>query len=218
MTIAAAGPQFVDVLREAKAGRLDESTPEDATRDLAIIWSYIQAEKHASDQRPGTTVPAIARAVLTSVWEAPRVTFHREELQGLTGVNFRSKLLLIPWSMEAFESLRGTDEVAGLILEHVMPVDALWARLVALVEETESEEEWALEAYAYLSKNYTLAVVTRAQASAIDLHASRATGVEGRPFLRYERAGQVLRELAARGETTVSLDVTRFVHSGLAGR
>lgn len=197
------------------AGVLDPISQEETDRDLGTILTYIRAEKHALAKNPGRSRPSIARSVLKTIWQQPRTKFHREQFSGRKGFDFGSKLLLVPWSIEALARLKSQNSVKGLVLEHVTPIDVIWKRLVELEGELENEEDWAGEAQRYLGLNFTVAVVTKEQADAIDAVGLRKEGFEGRPFYRYYQAAERIRKKAAAGGPQISLDVTRFTHPGL---
>lgn len=211
---------YVNVLTQARAGCLDEISKTETDRDLSVLHMYVRAEKEASLRLTGSrTAPSIYRSVLTSVWEEPRTGFHRDELDGHQGLNlsyFKSKLLLIPCSVEAFELMKAQDSVANLRLEHVTPLDAIWKTLVDLDATQDTAEDWAREAQAYLWPNYTLAVLTKEQAAAIDgVTDLKVTGYPWQPFLRYKVAADALREKTDQGDSLIPLDPARFVHPGI---
>lgn len=206
---------LLNVTTHPHAGVLDPISQEETDRDLRTILAYIHAEKHALATNPGRSRPSIARSVLTTIWQQPRTKFHREQICGRKGFDFGSKLLLVPWSIEALDRLKSQNSVKGLVLEHVTPIDAIWKRLVELEGESENEEDWAGEAQRYLAVNFTVAVVTKEQADAIDAVGLRKEGFEGRPFYRYYRAAKLIRERSAAGGPHIALDVARFTHPGL---
>lgn len=215
-TIDSMSVHLVNVVADRNAGLLDEIPQDETDQDLAAILGYIRAEQRALARNPGRGRPSIARSVLTTIWQKPRTEFHREEVAGRIGSSFGSKLLLIPWSIEAFAKFNSQNDSTNLVLEHVTPIDALWNQLVELEKESEDDKTWAREAQAYLRTNYALAVVTRAQASAIDKVGLRKTGFKGRPFLRYQEAACLICKGATEGGPHVSLDVAKFVYPGLA--
>lgn len=198
------------------AGRLDEIGQAETNRDLRIIKQYIEAEEYTKTQRPDKSVPSIARNVLVSVWERPRVGFHREEFVGHSGLAFGSKLLLIPWSAEALERMKLNKSVADLVLEHVTPVEALWSKLRELHKESDTYEDWVRSAQWYLNEHYTLAVITKEQAKAIDAAGFKTRGFPNNPFARYVAASAKISQNAAPGKATVQFDVERFCHPGFA--
>lgn len=205
---------LLNVMNDPLAGVLDPISQEETDRDLRAILAYVRAEQQALVLNPGRARPSIARSVLTTIWQTPRTNFHREQITGRMGFAFGSKLLLVPWSMEAFDRLKSQNSVNGLILEHVTPIDAMWKRLVELAE-VEDDEDWVSEAQHYLTKNFTVAVVTKEQAAAIDAVGLRKQGFEGKPFVRYQRAAELIRERAAEFAPGLALDVARFMHPGL---
>lgn len=206
---------LLNVLECPRAGLLDEISQDETDRDLAAILAYIRAEERALATTPGRGKPSIARSVLMTFWQKPRTGFHRQEIEGRKGVDFRSKLLLVPWSIEAFDRCEQQKNVRGLILEHVTPIDAIWKSLLVLRAESESDAEWAGEAQAYLRANYALAVLTKEQAYAIDAVGLQTVGFKGKPFLRYHQAAERIRDNEAAGGPSAGLDVARFTHPGL---
>jgi hypothetical protein len=208
---------LVNVMEDPRAGRLDEVSQEETGQDVSTILNYIQTEDRVVDERPDRTRPSIARAVLTSFWEKPRIGFHRAHLRGHDHIEFGSKLLLIPWSVEAFQSMREEHSVEGLVLEHVTPIDALWKRLHDLGTPGDpvrpGDEDWPLEAESYLRRNYVLAVVTKGQDQELNAANFKTDGPDGfgkYPFLRYLRATEKNREAGRKA----TLDVKRFVYPG----
>lgn len=202
----------MNVLTYPYAGCLDVISPEETKRDLRAILGYIRADKRAVELRAKHSNPSIARAVLTAIWQEPRTGFHRQETDGRKGIfYFGSKLLLVPWSLEAFERMKAQNNTEGLILEHVMPIDAIWKDLTAL-EATTDTGTWALEAEAYLRTNFTLAVVTTEQARAVDAAGFRKVGIAGRPFARYFQAAQKVHKNATSKDTPPNVE--KFVHPG----
>lgn len=207
---------YIDVLNYPRAGRLDGGPSTE--RDLNVIRSYLRTEKEAArnlgfDRKP----PSIARAVLEKIWQEPRVGFHSKELRDAKKSLWRTKLLLVPWSEEAFDLYVGQKSVAGLRLEHVTPIDAIWRELSAIDDSSADEAEWLQEAGAYLWVHYVVAVLTKEQAAAIDGAGFKKVGYPKRPFLRYAAAITAMQEHAAKnGTLAVPLDLSRFVHPGMA--
>lgn len=199
-----------NVAHMPRAGQLDPATPEETRSALMLIRQFLRLDKSVRQQLNGQSSPPIARAVLTTLWESPRVGFHRSERRGLKGVDLRGKLLLIPWSIEAFDLLKAQGGVKNLVLEHVTPVESLWSQLGRIDEEAEDEAGWLTNAEGYLVEHYTLAVLTRTQAAAIDsLPNFKTRGWPRRPFMRYVAAQELLPQ-------SVSFDVGNFVHPGRA--
>lgn len=201
-----------------RAGHLDEISHEETQRDLDVIRHYLEVERRVeSITRPlgeKRRSISVARAVLHSVWEVPRMEFAETERARGSDLQLRNKALLIPWSIEALELYQSTGTAAGLIQEHVLPVDEIWRELHRLYDETD-QESWFGEAQAFLNYNYTLAVLTKEQASMIDAAGFRKTGFRTRAFARYTAvmaaaaAGQI-----RRGIPNAPLDVARFVNPG----
>jgi hypothetical protein len=214
---------FFDVCETPLIGRLDETVHADMMSDAALIRRYIRIEKEAADaSAPGRKLPSIARTVLTSVWESPRIGFHRSALDS-TDFNlkdFGRKLLLIPWSVEAFERWNSTHSAAGLVLEHVTPIDWMWQKLKELDIDPDEpcgltkEEDWQLHAASFLVRHYMLAVLTREQASKIDAEGLKKTGVEHNPFLRYRQAEYKMDAKRAQGSEIPAFSTKRFIVPG----
>lgn len=212
---------YYDVSDTPIIGRLDETTLAEMRSDVAIIRNYIRAEKATTTSAPGRTLPPIAREVLTSVWESPRTGFHRDARTCFRRINFRNKLLLIPWSAEAFEHAKSTNSFTGLVLEHVTPIDAMWQKLKELDADSEesdrvlADDMWETSAASYLVNHYMLAVLTKEQATAIDaIPTLRSTGFEPNPFLRYHHAESEMEKNRTRGHSSPDFSVKRFVIPG----
>jgi hypothetical protein len=118
-----------------------------------LIRQYLRLDKGARRLLGGQRSPSIARAVLTALWESPRVGFHRNEHRGLKGIDLRGKLLLIPWSIEAFDPLGAQGGVKDLVLEHVTPIEALWSELGRLDDIAADENDWLNYAEGYLAEH-----------------------------------------------------------------
>lgn len=224
-------PVYHDVYKNPRLGRLDPTSIEDGLRDAALIRKYIRLQKQTKASAPGRPAPAIAREVLLKVWEAPRTAFHDEALKSFAvKPAFRKKLLWIPWSIEAAERWDETRTVAGLVLEHVTPIDWMWRHLTDWDDDFEDPtsdvhpspgwgqpspvwEDWAA---GYLNDVWTVAVVTQKQATAIDLHGSRTTGCNSNPFTRYRMAEQAMNEARAKGEPVPPFSTAKFVLPGHA--
>lgn len=136
---------------------------------MNLIRGYVRAEIAARAEMEGAP-PSISRTVFTDVWEPPRLHFHRQETQGLVGIDLRNKVLLVPWSVEAADQMKRNVNVTGLILEHVTPVHALWKKLKdihheaeAIAEDSECESDgdayWDEKAIDYLRVNFVLSVL-----------------------------------------------------------
>lgn len=215
--------EYVNVYEFPMCGRLDCTSEEESLADAALIRTYIRAEKQFAAS--GRTPPSIAREVLTSVWEAPRSRFHREAQKRFTA-KFRNKLLWVPWSVEAADLWNQTHSVDGLILEHVTPIVALWRKLRELDDEFEdpssnfhadpewggSQHTWEGHAVSYLNNFWTVATLTREQASAIDSYAGlRTQGFEPNPFERYFQAEKLMNQDRQRGKVLPSFSTSRFI-------
>ncbi len=202
-------------------GRLDETTNEQMKSDVAVIRTYIRAEKLAAAAAPERKPPSIARTVLTSIWETPRIDFHRAEKTAFRKIKFRSKLLLIPWSAEAFEHAKSTNSVTGLVLEHVTPIDAMWQELKELdldpdeADGLADDELWGMSATGYLFNHYMVAVLTKEQATAIDfIPTVRNTAFGTNPFLRYLYAQGKMDKARTPDNPLPAFSVDRFVLPG----
>lgn len=128
-------------------------------------------------------------------WEAPRIGFHAVALleAGIPKGHFSKKLLLIPWSIEAFNHWKTNLSASGLTLEHVTPLDWVWKELINLDTDPHDgsqieQGQWELDAANYLFHHYMLAVVTDEQAGAIDRSGYKKIGILRNPFLRYALA------------------------------
>ena len=197
------------------SGRLDELSDADNKRDVNAIREYIIAEENACSAV--ANIPSIVRQVLINIWEKPRTRFHQNEVReskkiGAVPIKFNSKLLLIPWSGEAFKSFKATRDVSGLELEHVMPLSAMWEKLKELHKECSNGKEWVTNAAGHLINNYMLAVVTKEQHQAINSVGLKSTGTEGDPFGRYRMAKKRMDE---KGDG-VAFDLDAFVMPGMA--
>jgi hypothetical protein len=187
---------FIDVAAQPIFGRIGtDASSEKMKSDAALIRTYIRAEKEVAASALGPKSPSIARAVLTCIWEAPRIGFHADALleAGFPKGPFSNKLLLIPWSIEAFNHWKANLSVSGLTLEHVTPIDWMWQELKKLDTDPDDgslveQDQWELAAANYLFHHYMLAVVTDEQAGAIDRSGYKKTGVPLNPFLRYALA------------------------------
>lgn len=151
--------------------------------------------------------------MLTSIWEAPRIGFHREAQKSFpASAVFRNKLLWTPWSEEAKDRWNKTRKVEGLVLEHVTPIDWMWRKLVKLHDDFEDPTSafhpdpewgggvshvWEDHAAAYLIEYWMVAVLTEEQSAAVDLYATRTQGFEPNPFLRYKMAEQKMNRVRA---------------------
>lgn len=202
----------MNVLTTFAAGQLDPLGPEETDADLSAILHWLRASKAAAAVAPARGVPGIARLVLERYWQLPRSEFHYQNLggrrKGVTG----NKLILIPWSEEAFKVYRKSRSVSDLRTEHVTPIDAIWKKLMQLLQEVGDDDcEWKARAGDYLQQNFTLAVITREQALAIDTF-TRTGAFEGEPFRRYELAAKQIRVKRRAGSTKVRLNVKKFVH------
>lgn len=224
---------FVNVLDYADAGKVDPHSPEDGSfdnLDLRHIRRFVQLDIRLRTQVKktvgyGRTIPSIARQVLVSFWEEPRTGFHYKEIEGLKEpVDFGSKRLDVPWSEKAYLRFKKSDDVKGLLLEHVTPIKELWKYLIGLEENDElieSDEDWEREAGTYLQNNYRIAVVTKEQATGIDKYGGRDTNpFRNHPFCRYEKARRkavedVLQKENPAREAAAGLDLSRFVHPGI---
>lgn len=206
---------YFNVLHQFRAGQLDPVNTNE--RDLRIIRAYLRTEAEVT-KRLGSAgkAPSIARAVLGKVWQEPRVGFHGRNLAGRNKSDFGTKLLLVPWSEEAFKEFKRQGSVKGLRFEHVTPVDALWKQLHKIHNESKTEEEWIDVAGQYLQTHFVVAVLTKKQAFAIDRVGLKQTGFYGMPFQRYAEAAQKLKDEAAKTvEPPVVLNLDRFVHPGV---
>lgn len=210
--------QFIDVTKEFRAGHLDEIPHEETQRDLAVIRCYLEAEQRVAGivrpdgEKRGSI--AVARAVLKSVWEVPRMEFAARERAKGRNLQLGNKALLIPWSVEALDLYQTSGTTADLVQEHVLPVDEIWRELRRMYIEMDPEG-WFGSAQAFLNYNYTLAVVTKEQAAMIDAAGFRKTGFHKAAFARYV----AVMEAAAAGQirpgiVNVPLDVERFVYPG----
>jgi len=212
-------PKFINVLEHSRAGHLDEISPEETRRDLEVVRRYLETElaiEHM-DRPEGEKRRSLAvtRTVLTAIWESPRMEFDALERAKGCDLQLTNKALLVPWSIEAFDQYRSNGNSAGLIFEHVLPLDAIWAELQRLFTELDVQE-WFVEAERFLNYNYTVAVLTKPQADMIDAAGYRKTGF---PEHAFERYAEVMRA-AAKGRIKPSvpnapLDVKRFVHPGI---
>lgn len=208
MSDSSPSDHVINVLTFPHAGQLDPAGREATHHDLQVIREYISAENHARVILGERKAPSIERAVLTTVWEKPRTAFHSKQKKLIGDFEFGSKLLLIPWSMEAYSSLHEKNSVKGLLLEHVTPLSFMWKELVKIDSESPTEDDWFVEAEGYLNNHYRLAVLTTAQAAAIDRAGHRQKGTPGNPFFRYQKAIESPR-------FNVSLDLDKFVQPGV---
>jgi hypothetical protein len=209
---------YINVYETPYYGRLDEASNEKMKSDVAIIRTYIRAEKKAAMSAPNRRPPPIARKVLTSIWEKPRIDFHRAEKKKFRKLDLRNKLLLIPWSIEAFEYAKTYYSVRGLILEHVTPIDWMWRKLKELDVDPDNsdvlkdDEMWELNATTYLFNHYMVAVLTGEQSTAIDaVRDLKRTGYEPNPFIRYRYAEKQIDIARAKGRVKPSFSVAKFV-------
>lgn len=203
--------KFFDVTQTWGAGRLDPLGPDEDAADLSAILSWIRATRIAVELDPARKPPNIARAVLTTYWQEPRSKFHEDNLNGHRKDELGNKLTLVPWSVEAFDQYRQSGSRAGLITEHVTPIQAMWEKLGSLLDSAEDDEQWMGEARIYLQVNFVIAIITQQQAGAIDT-LMKTGATEGAPFERYRRAAEHIRQLRDAGTTDVMLDITQFVH------
>lgn len=233
-------PDCIDVYQHPTYGRLDPSTPEDGIRDATLIRGYIRLQKQGQASAPARPVPAIAREVLLKIWEAPRTAFNEEALRSFSKrPDLRNKLLWIPWSIEAALHWQTSKSAEGLVLEHVTPIEWMWQRLRDLDEEfldpnsdihpdpgwghpSPIWEDWAA---GHLQDWWTVAVVTRDQATAIDSYASRTKPYQQDPAERYHvpnpfgryRMAQAAMDAARKvGKSEPSFSTARFVLPGHA--
>jgi hypothetical protein len=211
---------FFDVTTRARAGHLDQIGSAATRSDLETIRCYLEAEEKVEqiERQDGEKrrAFAIARSVLTAVWESPRMDFDAVERSKGCDLQLSNKALLIPWSAEALDLYRINRHSGGLILEHVLPLDEIWRELCRLHVENEPET-WFGEAERFLNYNYTLAVVTKPQADMIDAAGFRKMGYLWDAFARYK----AVMVAAAKGpiktdRENVAFDVARFVHPGFA--
>lgn len=227
-------PAYQNVYETPRIGRLDPTSEEKAWKDAALIRTYIRAEKEvaaASDRTP----PSIARAVLTSIWETPRIRFHREARKSFTAeAEFRNKLLWAPWSIEAAQRWNQTHSVEGLVFEHVTPIDWMWRYLTKLDDAFDDPTSafhpdpewegashvaahvWEHHAAAYLDKHWAIATLTAEQAAAIDSYGLKSKGFEPNPFERYLIAEKRMDRDRAMGEAVPDFSTARFIISGHA--
>lgn len=228
-----AEPVFQNVYENPRIARLDPTSEEDAWKDAALIRTYIRAEKEVAAVS-GRTPPSIARAVLTAIWETPRIGFHREARKSFSADSeFRNKLLWAPWSIEAADRWNESHSVEGLVLEHVTPIDWMWRQLTKLDDEFEDPTSdfhpdpewggdphiWEHHAAAYLNQYWMVAILTAGQASAIDkCKGLKAKGFEPNPFMRYLLAEEAMDQARAAGKATPppSFSTAKFIISGHA--
>lgn len=222
---------YRNVYKTPIIGRLDCTSSAESLSDAALIHTYIRAEK-AVAAVSGRTPPSIARAVLTSVWETPRIGFHREAQKSFSAeAEFRNKLLWAPWSIEAAEHWNKTRKVKGLVLEHVTPIDWMWRKLKELDDKFEdptsdlhpdskwggTSQTWEDHAAAYLIRHWTVAIVTEEQAGAIDAYGGRTVGFEPNPFERYLRAEEKMDRVRKSGiANPPPFSTAKFIISGHA--
>jgi hypothetical protein len=224
-------PGFHNVYATPRIGRLDRTSEAEAWHDVALIRTYIRAEKEVA-AASGRTPPSIARAVLTSIWETPRIGFHREVQKSFPAeAGFRNKLLWTPWSIEAADRWNETHSVKGLILEHVTPIDWMWRQLTKLHDEFEDPTSdfhpdpewggashiWEHHAAEYLINHWMVAVLTEEQSTAIDSYPGfKKTGFEPNPFERYWEAEKAMnRDRAnAKAEQPPPFSTAKFIISG----
>lgn len=240
MGISGSQDRYINVYKMPIYGRLDPEDEATDYRDAALIRTYIRAEKEVAAS--GRTPPSIARAVLTSIWETPRIRFHREARKSFTKeADFRNKLLWAPWSIEAANRWNETKSVTDLVLEHVTPIDWMWRTLTKLDDDFDdptsgfhpdpewghpdptpglghpSRHEWENHAASYLNNFWAVATLTKEQASAIDKYKGfRKTGFERNPFRRYFEAEQLMDQDRVDDETVPSFSTAEFVLPGHA--
>jgi len=215
-----------NVLHQPRAGQLDpRNNPAHTEADLIAIRGYVSAYRNGRSAVTSATGPAIARPVLEKYWQYPRCGFNAGAKQELdSGFTLGGKLLLIPWSEEAFVRANAQRSTTGLILEHVTPITCLWDELIRIDEASEDDAEWQGEAGKYLQETFLLAVITADQDAILNATGWKQAGVPRplNPFLRYEWASQQIQTASTptglKAPAPAALDVARFVHPGPALR
>lgn len=218
--------EYVDLNKSLPYGLLDDlNDPIRDYIDLGMIRQYVRLDIKADglmDDFYRRSKPQMARTVLTSFWQEPRIGFHTAELDKLPDkIEMGSKLLLIPWSEKAYRTFKDTGRCKGLRLEHVVPIQQLWMKLIDIEkdETTETFEDWKREAGTYLKYNYRLAVVTEDEAKGIDRYAERDKNpfAPKCPFQRYQQAINKARNAKPTSDNnriwqaTKDMDLKKFV-------
>mgnify|MGYP003111545180 CR=1 FL=1 len=216
-----------NVFENPRIARLDPTDHTEACRDTALIRTYIRAAKEvaAASRR---TPPSIGRTVLTSIWETPRIRFHLEAKKSFSKkAMFRTKLLWVPWSIEAQNRWNDTHDTKDLRVEHVTPIDWMWRNLIKLHDEFEDPTsayhpnfEWENEAALYLNKVWMVTVLTKEQAAAIDaIKGLRSKGFDPNPFERYRLAENEMNRVRDSGTANPPppFSVANFIIAGGSG-